>query len=108
MVAEQLQQRKVDVLVPKLTDRDDSNLPYWDQHTEAVKQALADIPQERRVVLVGHSGEGHFRKKIPFLLLGLIEDQCAFLSKFYQIQSLANAPYFEPKRDHGTLRSNLA
>jgi alpha/beta hydrolase family protein len=58
MVAEQLQQRKVDVLVPKLTDRDDSNLPYWDQHTEAVKQALANIPQERRVVLVGHSGAG--------------------------------------------------
>jgi hypothetical protein len=58
MVAERLQQRKVDVLVPKLTDRDDSNLPYWDQHTEAVKQALADVPQERRVVLVGHSGAG--------------------------------------------------
>jgi hypothetical protein len=46
------------VLVPKLTDRDDSSLPYWDQHTEAVKQALADVPQERRVVLVGHSGAG--------------------------------------------------
>jgi hypothetical protein len=58
MVADQLQQRKVDVLVPKLTDRDDSHFPYWDQHTESVKQALADVPQERRVVLVGHSGAG--------------------------------------------------
>src|ERR1700751_3091577 len=58
MVAEQLRQRKVDVLVPKLTDRDYTNLPYWEQHTEAVKRALADVPQERRVVLVGHSGAG--------------------------------------------------
>ena len=58
MVAEQLQRREIDVLVPKLTDHDDSNLPYWDQHTGAVKQALADVPQERRVVLVGHSGAG--------------------------------------------------
>jgi hypothetical protein len=40
MVAEQLQRREIDVLVPKLTDHDDSNLPYWDQHTEAVKQVL--------------------------------------------------------------------
>jgi hypothetical protein len=58
MVAEQLQQRKFDVLVPKLTDREDSKLPYWEQHTEAVKQTLADVPAERRVVLVGHSGAG--------------------------------------------------
>ena len=58
MVAERLQQRKVDVLVPKLTDRDDSNLPYWEQHTEAVKQTLADVRQDRRVALVGHSGAG--------------------------------------------------
>jgi predicted alpha/beta hydrolase family esterase len=58
MVAEQLRQRKVDVLVPKLADRDDNDLPYWDQHTAAVKQALADVPPGRPVVLVGHSGAG--------------------------------------------------
>jgi hypothetical protein len=58
MVAEHLQRRNVDVLVPKLTDRDDSELPYWEQHTEATKQALADFPQKRRVVLVAHSGAG--------------------------------------------------
>jgi hypothetical protein len=58
IVAERLQEWKVDVLVLRLTDRDDSDLPYWEQHTAAVKEALADIPQERRVVLAGHSGAG--------------------------------------------------
>jgi pimeloyl-ACP methyl ester carboxylesterase len=58
MVAEELRQQKVDVAVPMLTDRDDSSRPYWQQHTEAVKQTLADVLPERPVVLVGHSGAG--------------------------------------------------
>jgi hypothetical protein len=47
MVAERLKQRDVDVLVPKLTDRDDSDLPYWEQHTKAVEETLANVPHER-------------------------------------------------------------
>jgi Alpha/beta hydrolase family len=58
MVAEQLRQLKVDVLVPKLADGDDSNLPHWEQHANAVKETLAEVPHARPVVLVGHSGAG--------------------------------------------------
>jgi hypothetical protein len=58
MVAERFKRWKVDVLVPTLTDCDDSDIPYWEQHTKAVKETLADVPSERPVVLAGHSGAG--------------------------------------------------
>jgi Alpha/beta hydrolase family len=57
-VAERLRQQKVDVLVPDLTMNDVKGLPYWKQCADAVKQALAQVSPERRVVLVAHSGAG--------------------------------------------------
>jgi len=46
------------VLVPVLTDSEETPPPYWQQHAVSVQQALVSIPQERPLVLVGHSGAG--------------------------------------------------
>lgn len=58
LVAQQLQADGFDVLVPVLTDSGETPPPYWQQHAMSVQQALVSIPQERPLVLVGHSGAG--------------------------------------------------
>ena len=58
LVADQLRQRGLAVLVPTLTDSPDSEEPFWKQHADSVSQALAQIPQDIPVTLVAHSGAG--------------------------------------------------
>src|SRR5258707_8159268 len=58
LVAQQLQADGFDVLVPTLTDSGETPPPYWQQHAVSVQQALVSLPQERPLVLVGHSGAG--------------------------------------------------
>jgi len=69
LVAEQMHQRGLDIVVPALSDSPDSKEPYWKQHAESFSQALADIPQDTSLVLVAHSGAGpllpSLRESIP-------------------------------------------
>jgi hypothetical protein len=58
LVAEQMQQRGLDVLIPRLKDSPDSKVPYWKQHAESVSQALAETPKDTSLILVAHSGAG--------------------------------------------------
>jgi pimeloyl-ACP methyl ester carboxylesterase len=58
LVAKSLQADGFDVLVPVLTDSGETPPPYWQQHAVSMQQALASIPPERPLVLVGHSGAG--------------------------------------------------
>lgn len=58
LVADELRQRGLDVLVPTLKDIPDSREPFWKQHAESVAQALAHIPKDTFVTLVAHSGAG--------------------------------------------------
>jgi pimeloyl-ACP methyl ester carboxylesterase len=58
LVAKLLQAAGFDVLVPTLTDSGETPPPYWQQHAVCVQQALVSVPQERPLVLVGHSGAG--------------------------------------------------
>ncbi len=58
LVAQHLQAVGFEVLVPTLTDSGETPPPYWQQHTASMQRALASIPQERPLVLVGHSGAG--------------------------------------------------
>ena len=58
VVAEHLRQRGYETLVPVLTDVDDTAVPYWQQHADAVRHSLESIPQTRSLILVGHSGAG--------------------------------------------------
>jgi hypothetical protein len=55
LVAEQMQQRNLDVVVPTLVDQAGSTQPFWKQHAES---ALAHLPKGQPVTLVGHSGAG--------------------------------------------------
>jgi pimeloyl-ACP methyl ester carboxylesterase len=58
LVAQHLQALGFDVLVPTLVDSGETPPPYWQQHAASFQQALASIPQERPLILVGHSGAG--------------------------------------------------
>src|SRR6266498_1070346 len=58
LVADQMRQRDIDVIVPILADSPDSAEPFWKQHATSVSQALAHIPKDTFVTLVAHSGTG--------------------------------------------------
>ena len=58
LVAEQLRQQGLDVIVPALNDSPDSNEPFWKQHASSVSQALAAFAKDKSVILVAHSGAG--------------------------------------------------
>jgi hypothetical protein len=68
LVAQQMQQRNLDVIVPTLADQFTSKQPYWKQHTESVFQELSHIPRSQSVTLVGHSGAGPLLPVIRQLL----------------------------------------
>lgn len=58
LVADEMRQRDIDVVVPTLVDTPNSEEPYWKQHAESVSQTLANIPKDTFVTLVAHSGTG--------------------------------------------------
>ena len=69
LVADQMRQRGLDVLVPVLKDSPDSNYPFWKQHADSVSEALEVLPSDQLVTLVAHSGAGPLlpviRESIP-------------------------------------------
>lgn len=58
LVADQMRQRRFEVLVPILRDSTDSEKPFWKQHADSVSAACAQIPKNNSVTLVAHSGAG--------------------------------------------------
>jgi len=58
LVADQMRQKNIDVVVPTLIDSADSEIPFWKQHAKSVSQALAHIPVNTPLTLVAHSGAG--------------------------------------------------
>jgi hypothetical protein len=68
LVAEQMQQKGLDVVVPTLSDSPDSKEPFWKQHAESVSRALTHIPVNTPLTLVAHSGAGPLLPVIRELL----------------------------------------
>lgn len=58
LVADQMRQQELDVVIPLLLDSPDSTEPFWKQHAESVSRALAHIPKSTSITLVAHSGAG--------------------------------------------------
>ena len=58
LVADQMRQRGLNVIVPILKDSSESPEPFWKQHTGSISQALAQIPKNTFITLVAHSGAG--------------------------------------------------
>jgi hypothetical protein len=58
LVADQMRQEGLDVVIPLLLDSSDSPEPFWKQHAESVSQALAHVPKDNALTLVAHSGAG--------------------------------------------------
>lgn len=69
LVADQIRQRGLDVVVPLLLDSRNSPEPFWKQHADSVTQALAQIPKVNSLTLIAHSGAGPLlpviRQSIP-------------------------------------------
>ena len=58
LVCDEMEQRGIEAITPTLTDHPISTQSYWQQHAESVAGSLAQIPQDRGIVLVAHSGAG--------------------------------------------------
>ena len=58
LVADQMRQKGLNVVVPLLLDSPDSLEPLWKQHAESIAQALTYTPKENALTLVAHSGAG--------------------------------------------------
>jgi hypothetical protein len=69
LVAEEMRQRGLQVILPALLDVPDARQPFWKQHAESVAEALTAIPTDVSVTLIGHSGAGPLlpviRRSIP-------------------------------------------
>jgi hypothetical protein len=69
LVAGEIRQHGLDVIVPTLHDSPDSKVPFWKQHAESVSQALSQIPKDTFITMVAHSGAGPLlpviRQSIP-------------------------------------------
>jgi hypothetical protein len=57
-VADEMRRRRVDAVVPLLESVEGTNVPYWKQHAEGVVKALENVPRDRPLILVAHSGGG--------------------------------------------------
>jgi hypothetical protein len=58
LVADQMRERGLEVVVPILDDSPDSGEPYWKQYAKSVSNALAAIPKDNSLILIAHSGAG--------------------------------------------------
>lgn len=57
-VSRELRQRGIATVLPRLTDHDGSEVPYWVRHAAAVARRLEQQPPDAGLILVGHSGGG--------------------------------------------------
>jgi pimeloyl-ACP methyl ester carboxylesterase len=58
LVAGELRARGHDAVLPELSDAGPPGEPFWRRHAASAARALAGVPAERELVLVGHSGAG--------------------------------------------------
>ncbi len=58
LVADKLRSRSHDVIVPSLPDAVEASSPYWPRYAAAVGRSLKELPAERSLILVAHSGAG--------------------------------------------------
>jgi hypothetical protein len=57
-VAEALKKAGYDVVVPRLDSPPRIEGSYWDRHARIVAESVRAVPQDRAIILVGHSGAG--------------------------------------------------
>ena len=58
LVKAEMERRGLEAITPTLNDHPDSAQPYWQQHATSFARALIQIPQDRNLILVAHSGAG--------------------------------------------------
>jgi hypothetical protein len=75
-VANELQRRGQEVLLPELIDDGSARTPYWKQHAKSVARSLESSPVQRPVILVGHSGAGPL---LPAIRAALAQPVTAYI-----------------------------
>jgi hypothetical protein len=58
LVASELRRRGSDALTPEVRAHADTAKPFWERHARSAAAAMASLPSDRAIVLVGHSGAG--------------------------------------------------
>src|SRR5687768_14572125 len=58
LVADQMKQKGLKIVVPNLVDSPGSNEPFWKQHAKSFAQTLNQLPKSTVVTPVAHSGAG--------------------------------------------------
>lgn len=58
LVADVLRQHGIDALTPALEDGNDAHTPLWSHHALTVARQVNNLPRDRPVMLIGHSGAG--------------------------------------------------
>jgi hypothetical protein len=58
LVRKEIEKCGLDAVTPTLIDHPQSTQPSWQQHAGSFAKSLNEIPQDRKLVLVAHSGAG--------------------------------------------------
>ena len=58
LVRDEMARRGIEAIVLALIDHPNSTLAYWQQHADSIAESLVQIPQDRSLVFVAHSGAG--------------------------------------------------
>jgi pimeloyl-ACP methyl ester carboxylesterase len=58
LVADEMRQRGLNVIVPVLNDSPGSKESFWKQHVDSFAQTVKHLPKNETVTLVAHSGAG--------------------------------------------------
>lgn len=58
LVRDEMERRGLEAIVPALIDHPNSAQPYWQQHADSIAERVRQIPQDRSLVWVAHSGAG--------------------------------------------------
>lgn len=58
LVADEMREHGLKVVVPLLKDLPDTKEPFWKQHAKSVSQELSNLSNDKAVTLVAHSGAG--------------------------------------------------
>jgi len=76
LIHHEMEKRGIESFVPTLSDYPNSTLPYWQQHAESLAKSLAQTPQNRRLVLVAHSGAGPL---LPIIRQSMVHSIVAYV-----------------------------
>lgn len=75
-VAKQLQSQGHQVFVPRLIDDEQQQTPLWQQQAQSIADALQEMPADKPIIWVAHSGAG---LRLPAYRSGVMQPAAAYI-----------------------------